>query len=909
MVQISLIKDFEKTSSYWDSDAVILISLYITKYASGFLEEEGFIIPDEFFIITSDMDRIYLSRNPEATPETEADYIIRTWDIHWDENKADFVSIDWTFHVMGECPGGKCSIYSCDGSDDILVFGELASIRLAAYKGQSVITIPNSVEEICADSFYCFTSLEEVIISEGVSKIGYAAFAGCENLKRIRIPESVNQIRFSAFGGCSNLAEIHLPDSVTIIENEVFLGCSSLQEFHIPDKTSLIGKKAFYGCDRLKKLWIPDSVTLIDKDAFKNCSALTEISIPLGLNVNEIGLSNNVHVSIRFNEGVRTIPNGVDVICRNAFRNCSDLNEVRISESVTMIGCSAFEGCVGLKELFIPDSVMIIDQDAFKGCSALEKISIPIGLNVTKAGIHPTTIIDIRTNDGIRNIPYGVTEIRDKAFCYCSELKGIIIPESVIKIGKEAFWGCDALKEVRLPDSVTEIKDYAFSDCSNLTEINIPKNLTVIGVRAFGRSYLGYMIMCNYPDIWLAMSGVEEDDESYDDYLTVVNIVKAAQNEPDEEMRVLTIFKNCYEEFKREDDIDEDEWFEEGCYWFEEGGNWEDFKKYISTRFHKEWYKNYIGTKKLSFDGPTNYTEEGIITDEDISNMMCGSWDDFLRYRLKVGHTERQDRFTAFMRDYPLEILDSLGNRYPMDTIPYFFYEGLAKGGDYELYGCSKEEFIDILSQNDPEEQNEEYEYAAVLEEKYGIDYAVDYINALNLNYYFYDLTDGTADFIVKIFSKAISFGDNAKSLMAIGFLAIKGGEDFARFARYFDGKNVSDLSIEMYSRLSAMWKRGLIGDDWLTDELCFGGLAFVIDWEWGDWHWEEEDYPECPDEDTYRLWLMKLLESDFTNEIADYMKPLLELVLEKEKNHNWENGRKAIESFLAKTTNKYLNG
>ena len=68
---------------------------------------------------------------------------------------------------------------------------------------------------------------------------------------------------------------------------------------------------------------------------------------------------------------------------------------------------------------------------------------------------------------------------------------------------------------------------------------------------------------------------------------------------------------------------------------------------------------------------------------------------------------------------------------------------------------------------------------------------------------------------------------------------------------------------------------------------------------------WEEDDYPESPDEDKYRIWLMKLLESDFANDIADYLKPLLEMVLEKEKSHNWENGKTAIETFLVKTSNK----
>ena len=348
-------------------------------------------------------------------------------------------------------------------------------------------------------------------------------------------------------------------------------------------------------------------------------------------------------------------------------------------------------------------------------------------------------------------------------------------------------------------------------------------------------------------------------------------------DETDDEMRVLAIIKNSFKGIL--DDRYHDDIFE-----FVSG--------YISDKFRHEWYKNYLGTKKLSFDGPTNYTEEGIISDEDISNMMCGNWDDFLRYRLKVGHTERQDRFTSFMRDYPMEILDWLGE----DTIPYYFYEGLAKGGDYELYGCSKEEFIDILS-NKYEVQfgEEDVEFAAVLEEKYGIDYAVGYLKAINWSAYFFDLSDGSADFIVQMFSKAVSLGDNAEALKAMGYLSINRD----------DGKLCLDFSIEMYSRLAAMWKKGLIDDDWLTDVDCYGGLAYVFDWEWGDDMWDEDSYPENPDENSYRLWLLKLLDSDFADDIADYLKPLLEQVLEREKNHNWETGKKAIEAFLAKTSNK----
>lgn len=340
-------------------------------------------------------------------------------------------------------------------------------------------------------------------------------------------------------------------------------------------------------------------------------------------------------------------------------------------------------------------------------------------------------------------------------------------------------------------------------------------------------------------------------------------------NESDDEIRTLTIVKNSFQYINDGYDLSQ------------------YVLKYIADKFRQEWYKNYIGTKKITFDGPTNYKETGEITDEDISAFMSGAWNNFLNYRLKIGHTERQDRFTALMRDYPLEILGFIG-----EAIPYYFYEGLAKGGEYELYGCSIDEFIGILGGKSIDEQDEEFEYAAVLEDKYGIDYAVDFLFALDWKYsYVEGLPNGTDKYIVELFSRAVGLGDNAKALLAMGDLS----------ATYLVDVFDLDFSVEMYARLATVWEKGLINDSWLTNVEY--GLPDVFDWSWGDYMWEEDEYPDCPDEDKHRIWLLKLLESDFADDIADYLKPLLEMVLEREKNHNWETGKKAIKDFLAKTT------
>lgn len=74
-------------------------------------------------------------------------------------------------------------------------------------------------------------------------------------------------------------------------------------------------------------------------------------------------------------------------------------------------------------------------------------------------------------------IPYGVTEIGEKAFANCRNLITIFLPETVKKIDDQAFLKCENLKFINIPSSVNYIGEFVFDGCKKLRRLYIPDSV------------------------------------------------------------------------------------------------------------------------------------------------------------------------------------------------------------------------------------------------------------------------------------------------------------------------------------------------------------------------------------------------------------------------------------------------
>jgi len=111
-----------------------------------------------------------------------------------------------------------------------------------------------SVTKIDNETFKECSRLREVILNEGLRKIGEGAFADCISLERIVFPSTVLEIGDDAFFGCTRLREVVLNEGVTQIGKQAFRGCSSLKAITLPSTLTEIGVGTFQDCTSLREI-------------------------------------------------------------------------------------------------------------------------------------------------------------------------------------------------------------------------------------------------------------------------------------------------------------------------------------------------------------------------------------------------------------------------------------------------------------------------------------------------------------------------------------------------------------------------------------------------------------------------------------------------------------------------------
>jgi hypothetical protein len=160
-------------------------------------------------------------------------------------------------------------------------------------------------------------------------------------------------------------------------------------------------------------------------------------------------------------QSVIIIPEGIEAIENEAFKENLLIETVVIPSSVKDIKEKAFEKCSNLKNVVIPNSEITIGAEAFKECYQLKSINLSKLTFLSNRAFYNSGLSSVELTIGNKNIPRS-------CFYDNKALEQVAIPNVFDRIQTGAFQGCSTLKSIHIPSNVIFMGQDVFDGCFNL---------------------------------------------------------------------------------------------------------------------------------------------------------------------------------------------------------------------------------------------------------------------------------------------------------------------------------------------------------------------------------------------------------------------------------------------------------
>ena len=381
----------------------------------------------------------------------------------------------------------------------------LKEIGLAAFQNNSLtnVTLPDSVVKLGEGAFSTNPKLGTIVISKGLTEIAAGAF-GCsdknhwmENLTQLVIPEGITKIGNNAFAG-NNIKRIKIPSTVTEIGEFAFSTKNYLKDectLELPEGLRIIGSKAFRN-KVIKEVTLPSSVEELKQDVFlKQYSDGTPVQVTT-VYVSKAQYKNKEKFPASDYHTYQIKSDPEDTQWDEFDFTYASWKDAGVKEEeLTMYSVNDTENKVVLSPYLITGLSKFGQEKIKKNKDMVIPEADPDGNMVT--GIAPGAFDD-SANDkkyGIESVtfpenvktPYTAAqkartdELTERGnFVICSNafagnsLTMLKLPEGVIRIGEKAFEG-NQLVSVAVPKTVWWIDSRAFAS-NEITAVDLPQD-------------------------------------------------------------------------------------------------------------------------------------------------------------------------------------------------------------------------------------------------------------------------------------------------------------------------------------------------------------------------------------------------------------------------------------------------
>lgn len=416
-------------------------------------------------------------------------------DIRVDEDNVYYTDIDGVVYskdrtYLVEYPAGREETEYAPADTTLIVgmysfYGNLNLTNLVM--PDSVVTVEDNAFEGCA-------AMTEYRLSESLEYIGHYAFSKNTDLVSIVIPDSVIQLGRFCFSGSFRLKTVLISDNSRMARLGMqCLSYCGLEEFRIPPSISTVSQFVFEGCKRLTKVTFPKNSKLdyITAYFFNGCTSIEELIFEEGCQIRSIQAHGFEGLTALRNANLEVLP--IENIDNYAFRNCPELTDLTLPDSVQNVGRFAFYRCRSLRSLVLPEGLEHIGAYAFFGTDEFslyfKSETLPIYL-------------DENWDAGVTGYYTGVTEtVSDGDWEYAVLRDGTVavmkytgtdkdidlsaFPAGSVKIIGGYAFAYTGIENIVLPDTLEQIQRYAFAECTSLKSVVIPENVTFIAQYAF----------------------------------------------------------------------------------------------------------------------------------------------------------------------------------------------------------------------------------------------------------------------------------------------------------------------------------------------------------------------------------------------------------------------------------------
>ena len=302
---------------------------------------------------------------------------------------------------------------------------------------------------------------KKLVLPAGLEKLDTGAFSNVIGIERFAIKKSNPHYRVKE-------GVLYSKDGTRLV---LFPAGRTGESFKVPGGTEVVSSYAFTGC-RIKEIRFAGSVKELEDYAFS--SSYVE-SVKFGKNLLFIG--------------------------DRAFQYCSKLAKADFTESVSYIGDYAFYNCTALQDLQLVEGLIYIGDCAFSRDPLIHAVALPSSLvyvgnqafydygSPVRQGeerkIKIGSEMEFVGSRSFASLPISAFSVSKKNEAFASR-EGFLTD----KAGKILLQAPSGLKgRVQVPEGIVQIDEMAFCGCYQVTDLVLPASIETIPTSLF---YTGY---------------------------------------------------------------------------------------------------------------------------------------------------------------------------------------------------------------------------------------------------------------------------------------------------------------------------------------------------------------------------------------------------------------------------------